>query len=127
MPDHAPSTNGPVAEECLPKKPPELPRGLLKPPQEVLDALAREKAKFPPGVFGGEFELRTLNEWTVDFVFGYKLGFLDEVLYPPTPEGPVVVAVGLVEILDLTKDMPLEEQLKLRTWVTGEYGGKAPS
>jgi hypothetical protein len=105
-------------EGNLPKPPQELPHGLLKPPQEVRDAVAREKARFPPGLYGREYEERTLNDWTVDYIFGHQLGYYDDVLYRPTPEGPEVVAVGTVEILALTKDMPAEERAKFKTWMS---------
>jgi hypothetical protein len=112
--DLIPSEEQPM--ESLPKQSQELPHGLLKPPQAVLNALAMEKAKFPPGVFAREVEERTLNEWTVDYLFGHQLGYYDDVLYRPTPEGPEVIAVGTVEILDRTKNMRAEEQDLLKTW-----------
>jgi hypothetical protein len=102
---------------ALPQPHRELPHGLLKPPPEVLETLAREKAKFRPEVYGREYEERTLNDWTVDYVFGQQLGYYDDVLYRPTPEGPEVLAVGTVEILAFTKDMPADEQDRLQTWM----------
>ena len=118
MPEPTPSAhpNTRPEEASLPGPPHELPHGLLKPPQEVRDALSREQAKFPPEVYGREAQERTLNEWTVDYVFGHQLGYCGEVLYRPTPEGPEVLAVGTVEILALTKEMPAEERAKLETW-----------
>jgi hypothetical protein len=117
MPDltHDPAREQPTGS--LPKQQQELPHGLLTPPQEVLDALAREKAKFSPAVYGEEVEERTLNDWTVDYLFGHELRFYDDVLYRPTPKGPEVVAVGTVEILAVTQDMPAEERAKLKTWM----------
>lgn len=108
---------GPLAPAGVPsKRPQEMPHGSLKPPQEVLDALAREKAKFPPGVYGREAEEWALNDWTVDYVFGHQLGYSGDVLYRPTPEGPEVLGVGFEEILALTKDMPPEQRGQLKTW-----------
>jgi hypothetical protein len=112
------TTHHPAGEEPqrnLPRQPHELPHGLLTPPQEVRDAVAQEKAKFPPEIFAREVEERTLNEWTVDYLFGHQLGYYDKVLYRPTPGGPEVVAVGTVEVRDYTQDLPAEERTKLKT------------
>jgi hypothetical protein len=92
-----------------------LPHGLLTPPKEVLERLAQEKAKFPPEVFTRAVEERTLNDWTIDWYYG-NLGSY-EVLYRPTPQGPEVLAVGDDETTAYTKDMPLEEQQHLETWL----------
>lgn len=116
MPKPTPDATTDQPEGKLPPPPRDLPHGLLKPPPEVLQALAREKAKFPPGGYGREVEERTLNEWTVDYTFGHQLGYAGDVLYRPTPEGPEVLAVGAAAILDLTKDMPAQERAKLETW-----------
>jgi hypothetical protein len=116
MPDPTPDPNPSPSGGGLPERPEVLPHGLLKPPQEVLDALAREKAKFPPEVYTPEFEQRTLNDWTVDFVFAHRLGYFGDILYRPTPEGPEVLAVGFDEIHALTRDMPAEERAKFNTW-----------
>jgi hypothetical protein len=114
------STHNPPKEQGekqFSPRPRELPHGLLRPPPEVLDALAREKARFAPEIYTREVEERTLNDWTVDYVFGHQHGFSDDVLYRPTPEGPEVLAVGVVEVLALTRDMPAEERAKLKTWM----------
>ena len=58
--------------------------------------------------------VRELNRQTLNYYFDY-LGH--EVAYRETPQGPDVLAVGDEEILALTKDMSLEEQLKLRRWL----------
>ena len=58
--------------------------------------------------------MRELNRQTLNYYFDY-LGY--EVAYRETPQGPEVLAVGDEEILALTKDMSLEEQLKLRRWL----------
>src|SRR5262249_13222585 len=60
------------------RRPRDLPHGVLKPPQEVHDAVAREKAKFPPEVYTRGYEERVLNDWTVGYVFGHQLGYYDD-------------------------------------------------
>jgi hypothetical protein len=116
MPDPTQDSALEETKASLPKAFHELPHGFLKPPQEVLDALAREKAKFLPEIYGREYEERALNEWTVDYVFGHQQGYYDDVLYRPTPAGPEVLAVGGVAIRALTKDMPDEDRAQLKTW-----------
>jgi hypothetical protein len=116
MPDPTPDPKPSAPEGNLPERLQDLPHGLLKPPQEVIDALGREKARFPPEIYAREYEERTLNDWTVDYIFGHQLGYFGDVLYRPTPEGPEVLAVGFDEIYAFTKDMPAEEQAKLKTW-----------
>lgn len=96
-----------------PKRPAELPHGLITPPDYVRELLDKERAKHPPEAFA-RFEERLLNEWTLQYYFDY-LGH--EVLYRITPQGPEVLAVGFDEILAFTKDMPLDERLKLKTWM----------
>ncbi len=104
----------PAVQGGLDRRPEDLPHGLLTPPERVREGLAREKAKFPPAVFTPETEERLLNHWTVGYYFD-SLGH--EVLYHQTPEGPVVVAVGCLEKIELLKSLPLEEQRKLKWWL----------
>jgi hypothetical protein len=106
--------NAPSLQGKLPKRPEDLPRGLITPPQAVRDLVAREKAKFPPGRVTAEVEEQWLNDWTIQYYFDY-LGH--EVHYRRTPQGPEVLAVGEDETFALEKSMPLEEQLKLATWL----------
>jgi hypothetical protein len=54
---------------------------------------AREKAKFPPEVYTREFEEQTLNDCTVNHIFGHQLRFSDDVLYRPRPRPGGVVNV----------------------------------
>ncbi len=55
-----------------------------------------------------------MNRQTLNYHFDH----LDhEVAYRETTQGPVVLAVGDEEIVALTKDMSLEEQLKLQSWL----------
>jgi hypothetical protein len=97
-----------------PKKPEDLPHGLIAPPDLVRQTVAQEKAKFPPEIYTPGVEERYLNRYTLQYYFDY-LGY--EVLYRSTPEGPEVLAVGDAEILAFEKGMSLEEQLKLNTWL----------
>ena len=102
----------PSLQGKLPKLPQDLPHGPIAPPPLVLELIEKERAKHPPEVFARSEEW-FLNDWTLQYYFDY-LGH--EVLYRATPQGPEVLAVGFDEIRAMTKDMPLEEQLKLETW-----------
>lgn len=106
--------NAPSLQGGLERTPESLPHGLLRPPARVLELVAREKAKFPPEVFGPEAEKRITDAWTIQYYFDY-LGH--EVLYRSTPDGPEVLAVGDEERLAYTRDMTLEEQQHLQTWL----------
>jgi hypothetical protein len=106
--------NAPSMQGGYPRRPEDLPHGLISPPEAVRELLAREKAKHPPEVFNAACEERILNEWTVGYYFDY-LGH--EVIYRQTPAGPDVLAVGVMEVIALKKSLPLEEQLQLRTWM----------
>ena len=55
-----------------------------------------------------------MNQYTLDYYFDF-LGH--EVIYRQTPEGPDVLAVEEEEVIRLKLTMPLEEQLKLKTWM----------
>jgi hypothetical protein len=104
----------PSVQGGLIRRPEDLPHGLIRPPERVLELLAQEKAKFSPEIFTAEAEERILNQWVLGYYFDY-LGH--EVLYRQTPEGPEVLAVGVVEMIEFTKNMPLEEEMKLKTWI----------
>src|SRR6266540_3580906 len=105
--------NAPSMQGGYPRRPEDLPHGLISPPEAVRELLAKEKAKHPPEVFNAACEERILNEWTVGYYFDY-LGH--EVIYRQTPAGPDVLAVGMMEVIQLKLTLPLEEQLQLRTW-----------
>ncbi len=107
----APSLQGP-----LPKRPEDLPHGLITPPDRVRELVAKEKAKFSPQEFTPAWEERLLNEWTIQYYFDY-LGY--EVLYRQTPEGPEVLAVGFDEIFARTNGRDSEAFKGLRTWMDG--------
>jgi hypothetical protein len=107
----APSLQGP-----LPKRPEDLPHGLVVPPDRVRELVVKEKAKFSAEVFTPEAEERILNEWSLQYYFDY-LGY--EVLYRQTPEGPEVLAVGFDEIFARTQGMNPKAFEGLKTWVPG--------
>jgi hypothetical protein len=117
MPSEIIDWNAPSLRGAVPKLPGDLPHGLIVPPQEVRDHLASldEKLLREHGfTLNDEARMRDLNYQTLNYYFDY----LDhEVAYRETPQGPEVLAVGDEEILALTKDMSLEEQLKLRRWL----------
>src|SRR5438270_654381 len=106
--------NAPSLQGGYPRQPDSLPHGLITPPGPVREMLSKEKAKHPAEVFDAEAEERILNEWTLDYYFDY-LGH--EVIYRQTPDGPEVLAVGEGEVIRLKLTLPLEEQLKLKTWM----------
>src|SRR5438132_11720039 len=76
-----------------------LPRGLIKPPQEVLDAIARAKVDRAP-YYTRDYEILTLNDMTLAWYFEHHI-----VIYRPTPEGPEVLAVD-EEIEEYVKNNP---------------------
>ncbi len=114
MPSHIIDYSVPSLQGGYPRQPESLPHGLVSPPPAVREKLSAEKTKHPPDVFNADAEKRILNQWTLDYYFDY-LGH--EVIYRSTPEGPEVLAVGEEEIVQLKLDLPLEEQLKLETWM----------
>jgi hypothetical protein len=104
----------PSMQGGYPRSPESLPHGLISPPDVMRALLAKEKAKHPPEVFNAECEERILNQYTLDYYFDY-LGH--EVIYRQRPEGPEVLAIGEEEVIRLKLALPLEEQLKLKTWM----------
>jgi hypothetical protein len=83
--------------------PDQLPRGLITPPPEVLEVNAREKARLAP-YYTPEYEILALNELTLAYYFEHQL-----VAYRPTPQGPLVLAVGGEEVGELFKNGPPEQ------------------
>jgi hypothetical protein len=104
----------PSLQGGLERRPEDLPHGLLQPPERVRELLALEKAKYPPSVFTPEAEERILNQWVIGYYFDY-LGH--EVIYRQTADGPDVLAVGMLEVIQLKKTLPLDEQLKLKSYL----------
>ncbi len=80
-----------------------LPRGLVTPPQEVREFIAREKARLAPN-YGPEYEILALNDLTLAYYFEHQL-----VAFRETPEGPEVLAVG-DEVFDFLDRMPPEQR-----------------
>lgn len=117
MPGEIIDWSAPSLQRALPLLPEDLPHGLIIPPQEVRDELAASDEKmltehgFTVNEQAGVHEL---NYQTLNYYFD-SLGY--EVAYRETPQGPDVLAVGDEEILALTKEMSLTEQLKMRRWL----------
>jgi hypothetical protein len=114
MPGEFVDLNAPSLQGDFPRKPEDLPHGLIPPPPRVLEEVAKERAKFPPAIFTPEAEERTLNNLTLQHYFD-DLGH--EVAYRSTPQGPEVLAVGFDEILTLTDGISPENHRTLKTWV----------
>jgi hypothetical protein len=91
----------------LPKRPEDLPHGLVPPPQLVLDLVAKEAARVP---MNDEARKRITEDITLQY---YYEGL--PVMYRRTPQGVEVLAVGLAEIAELTKKLTPQES---RTVVT---------
>jgi hypothetical protein len=118
MPNEIIDWNAPSLQRTLPALPKDLPHGLVAPPQEVRDQVAalEEKLSREQGfTMNEEARVRELNRHTLNYYFAY-LGH--EVAYRETPQGPEVMAVGDEEIVALTKDMSLDEQLKIQSWLS---------
>jgi hypothetical protein len=85
----------------------ELPRGLIQPPQRVLDLVARQAAKFP---INDEEKTRITEDFTLQYY--YQDWYI---VYRRTPQGVEVLAVGLPEIAALVNHLTPEER---RTVIT---------
>jgi len=105
--------SAPSLQGGLQRRPEELPHGLIRPPEKVLDMIAKERTKHPAEAFARQEE-ELLNEWILQHYFDY-LGH--EVLYRVTSEGPEVLAVGFEEILAYRKAVPSAGQSGLKTWL----------
>jgi hypothetical protein len=80
----------------------EYPHGLISPPREVVDQLAKEKGRHPGGM-APEFEKLLLDDWTLAYYYdGIFIG------YRSVPEGVEVLAVGADEIGHLAQAAPPE-------------------
>lgn len=95
------------------RPPADLPHGLITPPDVVRELVAADRAKHPPEVYTDETVERVLNLWTIDFFFD---GLGHEVLYRPTAEGPVVMAVGFAEVYARTDGMKPEKMAGLKSY-----------
>jgi hypothetical protein len=69
-----------------------LPRGVVKFPPHIRDAIGRERAKFAPEVFTEEYARKTLERHTLTW---YYAGL--PVAYKPLPDGIEVLGVGWEE------------------------------
>jgi len=106
--------NAPSLQGCFPRRPAELPHGLIRSPQQVLDLIEQERTKHPAVMFTAEAEERLLNQWTLGYYFD-SLGH--EVVYQQTAEGPEVLAVGDEEGLALRRRVGEEAYRKFKTWM----------
>ena len=80
-----------------------LPRGLVRPPQPVLDVVARERARLAPN-YSDEFAKLTLDDLTLVWYYENLL-----VAYRSVPEGVEVLAVGGEEVGDLFDRTPPDQ------------------
>ena len=92
----------------------DFPHGVITPPEPVHAIVQREKAKAAAVAFAEEAWQRMTDELTLQYYFE-SAGH--DVLYRSTPQGPEVLAVGFDEIQAFTKNLALEEQLKLQYWM----------
>lgn len=94
-----------------------LPRGLIKPPPEVQEQIARDKARAPT-YYTRDYEILILNDWTLAWYFMYQL-----VAYRATPDGPEVLAVG-DEVYEFLKNTPPEQRQDVEvTQLWQDYSG----
>ena len=94
--------------------PHDMPHGFISPPEIVRQFVAREKARFGEHIFGAEAEQRSLNRGTLQYYFE-KFNY--DMWYRSTRKGHEVMAVGMDEIQEFTKNMSHEEQDKYEIWM----------
>jgi hypothetical protein len=82
--------------------PEELPHGLVRPPQAVLDLVAREAARLP---MNEEARQRITTQFTLQYYYDGS-----EIAYRRTPAGAEVLAVGYPEITELFKRLSADER-----------------
>jgi len=117
MPEPFIAQNAPLLQAETPGPPAGLPHGLVAPPERVRQIVVQEEERLLRErriVPTPEARRRLVDDLTLQYYFD-SLGH--EVLYRSTPTGPEVLAVGLDEIMAVREGMPLEEQLKLHTWL----------
>ena len=71
----------------------QLPRGVIKFPSHIMDAVDKERAKFGPDDYSEEFARRTLERHTLNW---YYEGL--PVAYKSLPDGIEVLGVGWEEV-----------------------------
>jgi hypothetical protein len=86
----------------------QFPHGLLKPPNEVLEHLSKEKARLPE-CYTRDFEKLTLDDLTLAYYYEGT-----PVAYRSLPEGVEVLAVGILEIGELVRSTPPEQRPGVR-------------
>lgn len=84
--------------------PEQLPRGLLRPPPEVREQVAQERARHQP-YYNDAYAKRALDDLTLAY---YYAGL--DVAYRSTDEGVEVLAVGAQEIGDYLRTTPPEQR-----------------
>jgi hypothetical protein len=105
--------DAPSLQGGYPRRPEDLPHGLLRPPAKVLEMIEGERPKHQSEAFA-KAEMQLTNEWTLQYYFDY----LDhEVLYRSTAEGPEVLAVGFEEVFALTNGCDPSTMNGLETWL----------
>jgi hypothetical protein len=87
--------------------PERLPRGLVPPPKEIAEQVARDKARLQP-YYTDEAERRQLEFLTLLY---YYQG--TTIAYRSTSQGPEVLAVGYEEIGRVLRGKSQEERLKI--------------
>jgi hypothetical protein len=71
----------------------QLPRGLIKFPQLIVDQVAKDRAQFPPEIYSEPYARATLEDHTLAYYFDGL-----PVAYRPAPDGVEVLAVGWEEV-----------------------------
>jgi hypothetical protein len=80
------------------------PRRVVRPPQELVEQVAQDRAKFPPKLYDDSYAKRVLDDWTLAYYFeGIN------VAYRSVPEGVEVLAIGDDEIGEFVKGKSQEE------------------
>ncbi len=117
MPDPFIDQNASVLHTETVRPPTGLPHGPVAPPERVRQIVAQEEVRLLRErqiVPTPEARQRLVNDLTLQYYFE---GSGHEVLYRNTPTGPEVLAVGVDEIMAVRQGMPLEQQVKLHTWL----------
>ncbi|HMF16337.1 MAG TPA: hypothetical protein VKE98_03980 [Gemmataceae bacterium] len=70
----------------------QLPRGIVKFPPHIVDAVGKEKTKFGPEIFSEEYARKTLEQHTLNWFYEGL-----PVAYKSLPEGIEVLGVGWEE------------------------------
>ena len=98
MPNTIVDIANPHSTGVAPRNPADLPHGIVKPPEEILAQLSKERAKFSLEIFTDSYAKAILDDWTLAY---YYEGL--DVAYRSVAGGVEVLAVDLDEIGDLLK------------------------